>query len=74
MYSKEEYNEEPVSYCGSCASLRIINMPCGNKSDNSDIDCYCGDCGSTNIMLSESGGIERVLKLQKDLKTFKKLL
>lgn len=38
MDENKEYNEEPVFYCKSCLSLKIIN---------NDID-YCDTCGSTD--------------------------
>lgn len=37
------YNEEPVYYCKSCLSLRILGI-------SKDDDCnFCDDCGSVNI-------------------------
>lgn len=37
------YNEEPVYYCKSCLSLKILGL---SQTD----DCnFCDDCGSVNI-------------------------
>lgn len=37
-----QYNEEPVYYCESCLSLKILNY-------SGIVDCYCGECTSTRI-------------------------
>lgn len=44
---KSEYDKEPVLYCSTCLSLRVVATQDG-------ID-YCDKCGSTAI---ESAGIE----------------
>lgn len=41
-YSQEEYNNEPVYYCGHCLSLRII------QSEDVYQD-FCDDCGCVDI-------------------------
>lgn len=66
MTKIEEYNDEPVWYCGSCYSLNIVDV------DMDVITCNCGNCGSTNVIKSQDGGIELVLKLQERSRTFKK--
>jgi Zn finger protein HypA/HybF involved in hydrogenase expression len=66
MTKIEEYNEEPVWYCGSCYSLKIVEF------DMEDISCVCETCGSTNVIESGPNGIIEVLELQERSKTFKK--
>lgn len=38
-----KYNKEPVLYCTSCLSLKIMGVD--------DMD-YCDDCGSTDVVSS----------------------
>lgn len=47
MSRKTEYDEEPVYYCRSCHSLRILvnEELAGDSWDGA----YCGDCNSTDI-------------------------
>lgn len=59
----KDYNDEPVFYCTSCLSLKIMN-----DDQDGDIPCYCDDCGSCDI---SEGHIEEVLKLRKNSKYFK---
>lgn len=44
--NKNKYNDDPVWYCRTCLSLKVINMP-----EDEIVPCYCGedDCGSTDI-------------------------
>lgn len=42
--SKEEYNKEPVLYCNTCLSLKVIST-----ADGTD---FCDLCGSTDIVSS----------------------
>lgn len=60
-HSKEYYNEEPVTYCKKCLSLKIMSL-------NDDID-YCDECGCTD---TDSTDIEtwRELYRKKYGKTF----
>lgn len=46
--TKEEYNQEPVHYCGNCLSLNVLIV------DDLNL-CVCGDCGNTDI---KKAGIE----------------
>lgn len=55
--SKEQYNDEPVFYCGNCLSLRIKTVLV-----DSDLD-FCDECGSTNIAQAH---IEEWRKLYKE--------
>ena len=41
--SQEDYNDEPVSFCKNCLSLKIRFVP--SMSDSN----YCDECGSTDI-------------------------
>ena len=41
--SREELDEEPVSWCEHCGSLAVLDC------DLPGVDCYCGKCHSTNI-------------------------
>lgn len=45
-YSKDEYENEPVHYCGNCLSLNIKELP-GVKLD------ICRECGNTDIQTTD---------------------
>lgn len=53
--TKEEYNDEPVFYCGRCHSLNI-------KVIDEDVD-YCEECGSSFIKI---GHIDKWLNEEMD--------
>lgn len=42
VYSRDDYENEPVHYCKNCLSLNIKELP----EVNLDI---CGECGNTDI-------------------------
>lgn len=44
--TKEDYNQEPVSFCAHCLSLCI-------KELNDIKICICGECGNTDIKTSD---------------------
>jgi len=41
MENRKEYDEEPVSYCTRCLSLRVMRLSGGGS--------YCDTCGCTDI-------------------------
>lgn len=43
---EENYNEEPVYYCGDCLSLGVKSVSVGNDL------LYCDKCGSTDIKVT----------------------
>lgn len=43
MEEKVNYNDEPVFYCKSCLSLKIMSIPSMDDSE------YCDECSSTDI-------------------------
>lgn len=42
----EDYDQEPVTYCARCYSLKIVH------EDSIDTDC-CMDCGSTELLTTD---------------------
>lgn len=44
VYSKEEYEKEPVHYCASCLSLNVKEL------NDVKLD-ICGECGNTDIKM-----------------------
>lgn len=44
---KDDYNNVPVKYCGSCFDLKILLLSSG-KNESKNIE-YCGKCGSAEI-------------------------
>ncbi len=45
LYSKEDYNQEPVYYCAFCHSLAVRVLD--------DDTSYCDKCGSTVIATTD---------------------
>lgn len=44
--SIENYNDEPIEYCNSCLSLKLMeSIPENNQTSI----CYCAKCGNTEI-------------------------
>lgn len=43
MGEENNYNDEPVFYCKSCLSLKIMSIPSMDDSE------YCDECSSTDI-------------------------
>ena len=43
MGEEINYNDEPVFYCKSCLSLKIMSIPSMDDSE------YCDECSSTDI-------------------------
>lgn len=65
VYTKEDYDKEPVHYCPVCMSLNI-------KILDSNTD-YCDDCGNTTMIEAsiEDWEIKYEEKYQKKLITLK---
>ena len=40
-----EYNEEPITFCKRCLSIRIRS----EVNSNGDEICFCEECGSTKM-------------------------
>lgn len=47
---KQNYNNEPISYCKNCLSIRIktVKFPETNEGENRDVD-YCSLCSKTDL-------------------------
>ena len=45
--SREEIEKDPVYYCKSCLSLKIITTPVGPRGENDG--SYCKDCGGATV-------------------------
>lgn len=43
---REEYDAEPVIWCGVCKSLNIVRC---DTPLNKELECYCADCGSIDM-------------------------
>lgn len=41
--SIENYNDEPIEYCNSCLSLKLMES---TSENNQTSICYCAKCGS----------------------------
>lgn len=56
--SNNKYNDEPVWYCRTCLSLKVINL------EDEMVPCYCGDinCGSTDIGTTSNDNWEKMYK------------
>lgn len=61
----EEYNDEPVFYCSSCHSLRILVDD--RLADESWDGSYCAECGCTDI---SSCSIEEWLEKDAEIHRF----
>ena len=73
IMSKIDYEEEPIWYCKSCLSMRILN----SSGTDEDIDgdptpCYCDDCGCTDIAVTEKYGIKEIEDLKNKRLSIKK--
>ena len=71
--SKIDYEEEPIWYCRSCLSMKILNSS-GTDEDflEDPTPCYCDDCGSTDIAVTGKYGIEEINELRYKKTKFKK--
>ena len=63
--SKIDYEEEPIWYCRTCLSMRILNSSGnGDDIDGDPTPCYCDDCGSTDIAVTGKYGIKEIEDLK----------
>jgi len=71
--NKIDYEEEPIWYCRSCLSMKILNSS-GTDEDflEDPTPCYCDDCGSTDIAVTGKYGIEEINELRYKKTKFKK--
>jgi hypothetical protein len=71
--NKIDYEEEPIWYCRSCLSMRILNSS-GTDEDflEDPTPCSCDDCGSTDIAVTGKYGIEEINELRDKKTKFKK--
>ena len=71
--NKIDYEEEPIWYCRSCLSMRILNSS-GTDEDFTDdpTPCYCDDCGGTDIAVTGKYGISEIEELRSKQNKFKK--
>ena len=71
--NKIDYEEEPIWYCRSCLSMKILNSS-GTDEDflEDPTPCYCDDCGSTDIAVTAKYGIEEINELRYKNTKFKK--
>jgi len=70
---KIDYEEEPVWYCRTCLSMKILNSSGSDQDiDGDPTPCYCADCGSTDIAVTGDQGIYEVLELQRKKKQYKR--
>jgi len=68
--NKINYDLEPVWYCDTCLSLKILNSSGVEEDIDGDMTpCHCGDCGSTDVA---TGNIHDILEIKKIRKQFKK--
>lgn len=57
MEKNINHNLEPVHYCDTCLSLKVMII----KGKELDID-YCGKCGNTNIKKTSISNWEKEYK------------